>query len=61
MSGTSEVPWNDFLRAAGWRVDFVRPARAAGADTTRLEARVRDLPGLTDKMQRIRSGLLTGR
>ena len=56
VSGTTEIPWNSFLRAAGWKVDF-----APIATSSNLAGRLRDLPVLTEKQRRIRAGILTGR
>ncbi|MGH7534355.1 MAG: hypothetical protein ACREMG_02090, partial [Gemmatimonadales bacterium] len=56
VSGTTEIPWNDFLRAPGWQVDFAPAATRAGG-----ASRLRDLPTLTEKQRRIRAGILTGR
>jgi len=35
-SGTSEIPWNDYLRAAGWEVDFI--------DEPAVDARIGAIP-----------------
>jgi len=50
VSGVAEIPWNDYLEAAGWIVAF-----------SEERAQLRDLPERTDKMRRIRAGIVTGR
>jgi predicted metalloprotease with PDZ domain len=63
VSGTAEVPWNNLLRAAGWRVEFTAAPRAEarGPRSPTLRARITDLPGMSDRARRIRDGLFTGR
>jgi predicted metalloprotease with PDZ domain len=60
VSGTDEIPYDDFLAVAGLELKMDRNKTAAPVKTSVLQTSISEISHLTERQRRIREGLLHG-